>query len=108
MLNSCPYSPPLLKRTLELPFILSQPINTPKTQSQFNYAISAFFFYLELPLKHINLGNKLIKSFCIQNIKRAFTEEQYKAILYIKKQQSQRLAINLALSVNKVNILNCE
>jgi hypothetical protein len=46
--------------------------------------------------------------FYVQNAKKAFTEEQHEAILYIKKRRSQRLAINLALSINKVNILNCK
>ena len=64
MLDSYPHSPPLLKCTLELPFTPSQPIDTPKTQSQFNRTISAFF-YLESPSKCISLGDKLIKSFCV-------------------------------------------
>ena len=105
MLNGCPYSPPLLRHTLELPFIPSQPIDIPKTLSQFNRAISAFF-YLESPLKRISLGDKLIKSFYVLNLRRAFVEEQYKAILDVEKRQSQRLAINLALSINRVNILS--
>jgi len=107
VLDGCPHSPPSLRRTPELPFTPSQPIDTPETQSQFNRAVSAFF-HLESPSKRISLGDKLIKSFCVQNSRRAFAEEQHEAILYVKKRRSQRLAINLALSVDRVDILDCE